>query len=152
MSKVGVLPSDRLQYWSASVARRKGLVHYSPPHTIVCVRTPYYENTSVRCRCLMEVTRRRGAARCIRFIRLPGGGGVLRRLCIRCLPAASALRFAAFFMLLPATTSPAICVPVVSARFPNATAPQLTRRATDRRRPLNKLPNPCPLWTRAPVK
>ena len=30
------------------------------------------------------------------FIRLPGGGGVLRRLCVICLPAAVALRFAAF--------------------------------------------------------
>ena len=41
--KVGVLPSDRPLYSSASVARRKGLVHSSPPHTIVGVRTPYYE-------------------------------------------------------------------------------------------------------------
>ena len=152
MSKVGVLPSDRLLYSSASVARRKGLVHSSPPHTIVGVRTPYYENTSVRCRRLMGVTRRRGAARFIRFTRLPGGGGVLRRLCIRFLPAAVALRFAAFLTFLPATTSPAICAPVVSARFPKATAPLLIRGATVRRRPLNKLPNPCPLWTRAPVK
>ena len=134
------------------MSRRKGLVHSSPPHTIVCVRTPYYENTYVRCRRLMEVTRRRGAARFIRFIRLPGGGGVLKRLCIRSLPAVVALRFAASFMFLPATTSPAICTPVDSARFPNATAPRLIRGATDRRRPLNKLPNPCPLWTRAPVK
>ena len=149
MSKVGVLPSDRLLY---SVARRKGLVHSSPPHTIVGVRTPYYENTFVRCRRLMGVTRRRGAARFICFTRLPGGGGVLRRLCIRFLPAAVALRFAAFLTFLPATTSPAICAPVVSARFPKATAPLLIRGATVRRRPLNKLPNPCPLWTRAPVK
>ena len=122
MSKVGVLPSDRLLYSSASVARRKGLVHSSPPHTIVGVRTPYYENTSVRCRRLMGVTRRRGAARFIRFTRLPGGGGVLRRLCTIFLPAAVALRFAAFLTFLPATTSPAICAPVVSARFPKATA------------------------------
>ena len=43
MSKVGVLPSDRLLYSSASVARRKCLVHSSLPHTIVGVRTPYYE-------------------------------------------------------------------------------------------------------------
>ena len=28
----------------------------------------------------------------------------------------------------------------------------LIRGATVRGRPLNKLPNPCPLWTRAPVK
>ena len=153
MSKVGVLPSDRPLYSSASVARRKGLVHSSPPHTIVGVRTPYYENTSVRCRRLMGVTRRRGAARFIRFTRLPGGGGVLRRLCIRFLPAAVALRFAAFLTFLPSTTSPAICAPVVSARFPKATAPLLIRGATVRRRPLrNKLPNPCQLWTRAPVK
>ena len=116
MSKVGVLPSDRFLYSSAS--RRKGLVHSSNPHTIVGVRTPHYENTSVRCRRLMGVTRRRGAARFIRFARLPGGGGVLRRFCIRFLPAAVALRFAAFLTFLPATTSPAICAPVVSARFP----------------------------------
>ena len=58
MSKVGVLSNRLLRYWSASVARRKGLVHSSPPHTIVGVRTPYYENTSVRCRRLMGVTRR----------------------------------------------------------------------------------------------
>ena len=51
----------------------------------------------------MGVTRRRGAARFIRFTRLPGGGGVLRRLCIRFLPAAVALRFAAFFTFLPAS-------------------------------------------------
>ena len=60
-----------------------------PPHTIVGVRTPYYENTSVRCRRLMGMTRRRDATHFIFFIRLPGGGGVLRRLCIRCLPVAS---------------------------------------------------------------
>ena len=150
MSKVGVQPSDRLLYSSASVARRKCLVHSSLPHTIVGVRTPYYENTSVRYRRLVGVTRRRGAVRFIRFTRLPGGGGVLRRLCIRFLPATVALRFAAFLTFLPA--SPAICAPVASARFPKATAPRLIRGATVRRRPLNKLPNPCPLWTRAPVK
>ena len=50
MSKVGVLPSDCL-------------VHSSLPHTIVGVRTPYYENTSVRCRRLVGVARRRGAVR-----------------------------------------------------------------------------------------
>ena len=42
-SKIGVLPSDRLLYSSASVARRKCLVRSSLPHTIVGVRTPYYE-------------------------------------------------------------------------------------------------------------
>ena len=36
--------------------------------TLSHVRTPYYESTSVRCRRLMVVTRRRGAARFIRFI------------------------------------------------------------------------------------
>ena len=117
------------------------------PHTIVCERTPYYENTSVRCRRLMGVTRRRGAARFIRFSSLPGGGGVLRRLCIRFLPAAVALHFAAFLTFLPSTTSPAFCASVVSARFPKATAPRLIRGAADRMRPLNKLPNPCPLCT-----
>ena len=146
-SKVGVLPSDPLLYSSASVARRKDIVRSSHPHTIVGVRTPYYENTSVRCRRLMGVTRRRGAARFIRFTRLPGGGGVLRMLYIRFLPAAVALRFAAFLTFLPATTSPAICAPVVSARFPKATSPLLIRGATVRRRPLNTLPNPCPLCT-----
>ena len=35
---------------------------------------------------------------------------------------------------------------------PMRTAPRLIRGATDRRKPLNKLPNPCPLWTRSPVK
>ena len=126
-SKVSVLPSDRLLYSSASVARRKGLVRSLPPHTIVGIRTPYYENTSVRCRRLMGVTRRRCAARFIRFNRLPGGGGVLRRLCIRFLPAAIALRFAAFLTFLPALTSPATCATVVSARFPKAKAPSLIR-------------------------
>ena len=95
-SKVGVLPSDRHRYSSALVARRKGLVHSSLPHTIVGVRTPSYENTSDRGRRLLEMTRQPGAARFIRFTRLPGGGGVLRRLSIRSLPAAVALRFAAF--------------------------------------------------------
>ena len=104
----------RLRRWHGE----KNLVRSSPPHTIVGVRTPYYENTYVRCRRLMGVTRRRGAARFIRFTRLPGGGGVLRRLCIRFLPAAVALRFAALLTFLPATTSPSICAPVVSARFP----------------------------------
>ena len=127
MSKVRVQPSDRLLFSSASVARRKCLVHSSLPHTIVGVRTPYYENTSVRCRRLVGVTRRRGAVRFIRFPRLPGGGGVLGRLCIRFLPAAVALRFAAFLTFLPATTSPAICAPVASARYPKATAPRLIR-------------------------
>ncbi len=91
-SKVGVLPSDRLRYSSKSVERRKRLVRSSPSHTIVGVRTPYYENTSVRCRILMGVTRRRGATRFIRFTRLPGGGGVLRKLCVIFLLAAVALR------------------------------------------------------------
>ena len=75
----------------------------------------------------MGVTRRRGVVRFMRFIRLPGGGGVLSRLCIRFLPAAVALLFTAFLTFLPATTSPAICAPVVSARFPKATAPRLIR-------------------------
>ena len=97
----------------------------SLPHTTVGVRTPYYENTSVRCRRLVGVTWRRDAVRFIRFTRLSGGGGVLRRLCIIFLPAAVALRFAAFLTFLPATTSPAICAPVASARFPKATAPRL---------------------------
>ena len=151
-SKVGVIPSDRRLCSSESVAWRKGLVRSSPPHTIGGVRTPYYENTYVRCHRLMVVTRRRDAARFIRFTRLPGGGGVWRRLCIRCLPAAVALRFAAFLTFLSATTSPAICAPVVSARFPKAAAPRLMRGATVRRRPLNKLPIPCSLFTRAPEK
>ena len=109
------------------------------------------KNTSVRCRRLMGVTRRLDAARFIRFTRLPGGSGVLRRLCIIFLPAAVALRFAAFVTFLPATTSPAICAPVVSARFPKTTAPLLIRGATVRRRPMNKLPNPCPLWSAGKV-
>ena len=75
-----------------------------------------------------------------------------RRLLIRALPAAVALRFVAFLIFRPDTTSPAICAPVVSARFPSARAPRLISGATDRRRPLNKLPKPCPLCTRAPVK
>ena len=75
-----------------------------------------------------------------------------RRLLIRALPVVVALRFVAFLIFSPATTSPAICAPVVSARFPSARAPRLIRGATDRRRPLNKLPKPCPFWTRAPVK
>ena len=79
---LGVLPSDHLLYSSASVARRKYIVRSSPPHTIVGVETPYYENTSVRCRRLLRVILRRGRARFIRFTRLPEGGGVLRRLCI----------------------------------------------------------------------
>ena len=131
MSKVGVLPSDRLLYSSASVTRRKCLVHSSLPHTIVGVRTPYYENTSVRCRRLVGVARRRGAVRFIRFIRLPGGGGALRRLCIIFLPAAVALRFAAFLTFLPATTSPAICAPVASARFPSTSFDQRGNRSEE---------------------
>ena len=136
-SKVCVQPSDRLLYSSASVARRKCLVGSSLPHTIVGVRTPYYENTSVRCRRLMGVTRRRGAARFIRFTRLPGGGDVLRRLCIIFLPAAVALRFAAFLTAswrsCQPPTTPVICPPVVCARFPKATAPLLISVATVRR-------------------
>ena len=53
----------------------------------------------------MELVRRRAAVRFIRFvdgavrlIRLPGGGGVARRLLIRALPAAVALRFVAFLI------------------------------------------------------
>ena len=114
------------------------------PHTIVGLRTPYNENTSVRYRRLMGVTRRRAAALVLSFTRLPGGGGVLRRLCIIFLTAAVALRFVVFFTFLPDPTSPQICAPVVSARFPKATAPRLIRGATVRRRPLKKPPNPCP--------
>ena len=87
-----------------------------------------------------------------KFHSFTGGGGVLRMLYIRFLPAAVALRFAAFKTLLPATPSPAICAPVVSSRVPKATAPCLIRGATVQKRPLNKLPNQCPLWTRAPIK
>ena len=43
---VGVLPIDLLRYSSALVERRKGLIHSSHPHTIVCVRTPYYEHAT----------------------------------------------------------------------------------------------------------
>ena len=113
MSKVGVQPSDRLLYSSGSVARRKCLVHSSLPHTIVGVRTPYYENTSVRCRRLVGVTRRRGAVRFIRFTRLPGGGGVLRRLCIIFLPAAVC---PSFCCLLDALTSHDIASNLRSSR------------------------------------
>ena len=149
LPEVVVLPSHRLLYTSASMTRRKG-IRFSHPHTSVDLRTSYYENTSVRYPRLTGVTRRRGAACFIRFTRLPGGGVVLERLCLRFLPAAVALRFAAFLTFIPATTSPTICAPAVSERFPKATSPRLIRGATVRRRPLNKLPNPCPLWTRAP--
>ena len=124
---------------------------FTPSHDCRCSNA-ILQNTSDHCRHLIGVTRQRGAARFISFTRLPGGGGVLRRLCIRFLLPAVALRFAAFLTFLPAMTSPAICAPVVSAPFPKATAPLLIRGATVQRRPLNKLPNPCPLWTRAPVK
>ena len=124
-SKVGVLPSDRLLYSSASVARRKCIVRSSLPHTIVGVRTPYYENTYVRCRRLMGVTRRRGAARFIRFTRLQGGGGVLRRLCIRFLPAAVALR------LLDVLTSHDIASNLRSSR--QRTLPQSDSTSSDQR-------------------
>ena len=49
-----------------------------------------------RGRRLLEITCRRGAARFICLIRLPGGGGVLSGLSIRSRPAAVALRFVAF--------------------------------------------------------
>ena len=143
-SKVGVLPSDRLTYSSASVARRKNLVRSSPPHTIFYVRTPYYENTSVRCRRLMGVIGRRGAARFIRFTRLPGSGGVLRRLCIKFLPAAVALRFAAFLTFLPATTSPAICAPVVSARFPQSDSTSSDQRGNRSEETTEQTSKPVP--------
>ena len=144
MSNVGVLPSDRLLYSSASSSL------FTPSHDCRCTNA-ILRNISVRCRRLVGVTRRRGAVSFIRFTRLPGGGGVLRRLCIRFLPAAVAIRFAALLTFLPATTSPAICASIASARFPKATSPCLIRGATVRRRPLNKFPNPCPLWTRGKV-
>ena len=144
MSKVGVQPSDRLLYSSGSVAQRKCLVHSSLPHTIVGVRTPYYENTSVRCRRLVGVTRRRGAVRFIRFNRLPGGGGVLRRLCIRFLPAAVSLRFAAFLTFLPATTSPAICAPVASACFPQSDSTSFDQRGNRSEETTEQTSKPVP--------
>ena len=143
-SKVGVLPSDRLTYSSVSVARRKNLVRSSPPHTIFYVRTPYYENTSVRCRRLMGLIGRRGAARFIRFTRLPGSGGVLRRLCIKFLPAAVALRLAAFLTFLPATTSPAICAPVVSARFPQSDSTSSDQRGNRSEETTEQTSKPVP--------
>ena len=109
------------------VARRKGLVHSSLPHTIVGVRTPSYENTSNRGRRLLEMTRRRGVARFIRFTRLPGGGGVLRRISIGSLPAAVALRFAAFLTL----TSHDIASNLRSSR--QRTLPQRNSTSSDQR-------------------
>ena len=160
MSTVDVLSNHLLRYWSALVVRRTSPVRSSPPRTIVGVRTPSYENTSGRCRRrLVGLVRRRAAVRfirfvdgAVRFIRLPGGGGVARRLLIVALQAVVALRFVAFLIFSPSTTLPAICAPVVSGRFPSARAPRLISGATDGRRPLNKLTKPCPLWTRAPVK
>ena len=140
MSKMCVLPSNRLLHSSASVARRKGLVRSSPPQTIAGVRTPYYENTVCS---LSSFDGSDTTTRCdsfMRFIRLPGGGGVLRRLCIRFLPAAVALRCATCLTFLPANTSPAICAPVVGARFPKTTA----QRGNRSEETIEQFPNPCP--------
>ena len=64
-------------------------------------------------------------------------------------------RCPSFCCLLDVLTSHDIASNLRSSRqrtLPQTTAPRLIRGATVRRRPLNKLPNPCPLWTRAPVK
>ena len=106
MSMVGVLSKRLRRYWSASVVRQTSPLRSSPPCTIVGVRKPSYDNTSGHC-ChrLVGLVRRRGAVRfvrfvggAVRFIRLPGGG-VARRLFIRGLLAAIALRFVTFLII-----------------------------------------------------
>ena len=149
MSKVGVQPSDRLLYSSGSVARRKCLVHSSLPHTIAGVRTPILRKHVCSLSSFGGSDTATGCGSFYTLHSFTGRWWCVEKACIRFRPAAVALRFAAFLTFLPATTSPAICAPVASARFPKATAPRLIRGATVRRRPLNKLPNPCPLWTRA---
>ena len=136
----------------ASVARRKCLVHSSLHHMIVGVRTPYYENTSVRCRRLVGVTRRRVAVRCIRFTRLPGGGGVLRRLCIRMLPAAAALRFAAFLTFLPANDIASNLRSSRQRTLPQSDSTSFAQRGNRSEENTEQTSKPGPLWTRAPVK
>ena len=68
------------------------------------------------------------------------------------LPASVTRLLAAVFMFCPDMTSPAMRTPVFNARFPKAMAPRLMSGIAIRIRPLNRLPSPCPRWTRAPTK
>ena len=64
-------------------------------------------------------------------------------------------RCPSFCCLLDVLTSHDIASNLRSSRqrtLPQSDSTSFDQRATVRRRPLNKLPNPCPLWTRAPVK
>ena len=64
-------------------------------------------------------------------------------------------RCPSFCCLLDVLTSHHIASNLRSSRqrtLPQSDSTSLIRGATVRRRPLNKLPNPRPLWTRAPVK
>ena len=118
-------------YWTPESRDVKCWCSTQPPSSIlVCVggtakMSSSFFTPSHDCRCTNAILRKHvcslssfggsdtatGCGLFIRFTRLPGGGGVLRRLCIRFLPAAVALRFAAFLTFLPATTSPAHASP-----------------------------------------
>ena len=70
-------------------------------------------------------------------------------------PISAGSRCPSFCRLTEVLASHDIAINLRSSRqrtLPQTTAPLLIRGATVRRRPLNKLPKPCPLWTRAPVK
>ena len=69
---------------------------------------------------------------------------MLRRLCIRFLPATVALRFAVFFMFLPAATSSAICAPVVSARFPKSDSTSSDQRGNQSEETTEQTSKPVP--------
>ena len=108
-SNVGVLPSDRLLYSSASVAQGK--------------MSSSLFTSSHDCRCTNAILRKHvcslssfggseTATRCGTFYTLHSFTGrwwCVENACIIFLPAAVAFRFAAFLTFSPATTSPAIC-------------------------------------------
>ena len=65
-----------------------------------------------------------------------------KRLRTKSVPASVARRFAACLMFWPATTSSAICIPVLGALLPRAIAPRWMSGATLRSKPPKKTTQP----------
>ena len=152
ISKVGVLPSDSLLYSSASVARRnKSSSLFTSSHDCRCTNAILRKHVCS----LSSLDGSDTATRCGSFYTIHSFTG--RWWCVEeALHQISAgSRCPSFCRLIDVLASHDIAINLRSSRqhtLPQTTEPLLIRGATVRRRPLNKLPNPCPLWTRAPVK
>ena len=155
MSKVGVLPSDRLLHSSASVARRKCLVMSSS------LFTPSHD-----CRCTNAILRKQicsvwsfggsdTATGCGSFYTLHSFTG--RWWCVeKALHQISAgSRCPSLCCLLDVLTSHDIASNLRSSRqrtLPQSDSTSFDQRGNRSEETNEQTSNPCPLWTRAPVK